>query len=321
MDEVGEMFAEMGRYELLTAEDERRLFDVSYQEQAKARSHCVGPMPFGGEVAVCDDCAGKVNLCNRCRELACSTCRERMAAAVNPIAESNLRLATHWAKKWRNSGLPFGELIAEARFGLAVSLYRFELSAGVRFATYATWWIRQRLQYLVRNRSDFPAHVPNEVIKVVALRAHLRSLLGREPTAWEMAWHDPAADMRDARRDVDAAERAMAIVDVDTFADDGLPSGLALASVPDESSAGDDAELCESIMSCLTDREKKIIVARFWEKKSLSKVGEMFGVSKERIRQLQNKALGKMRSRSYPKFAAAVGRAAKSNGRAVCVDD
>ena len=227
-------------------------------------------------------------------------------AARSRMIESNLRLVVKIAKRYVNRGLPFLDLIEEGNVGLIKAVERFKASKGCRFSTYATWWIRQSIERALTNQVRtirLPVHVSDDIDRISRVTEHLSRSLRRPPTEEELAQEtgfNPAYIRRlhSIRRKILSIDQAL---DVD--GDFTLQDKLEDPSVEDPA---DSIQLdkirrfLRSKLKVLNEREKKILDLRFglqnYEPMTLEKIGKVFGVTRERIRQIQVEALTKLQA-------------------------
>jgi RNA polymerase sigma-32 factor len=232
--------------------------------------------------------------------------------ALHKLIESHARLVVRMAWNYRRSGLPLGDLVQEGNIGLAQAAARFDPDRGVRFATYAGWWIMAEIQdFILRNSSivRFATTPTHRSLFFKLRRIRARTPLNPDGTLPSLKREEIAEDMGVALAEVERVDTSLARSDQslnatrldddgeemqDFLADGGpTPEDLAIDHVDSDLR---NAKLREA-MDELTEREKRIIVSRFLDdrKITLAEIGEEFGVSKERIRQLEGKALQKLR--------------------------
>ncbi len=292
-DSVGLYFREMGQQGLLSAIEEVELAkEIEAGQEAETRINAE---------------AAELSL-DELDQLMLT--RDMGEAARALLIRANTRLVVSIAKKYRGRGLQFLDLIQEGNVGLMKAVEKYDYRRGNRFSTYATWWIRQAVTRALANHGRtirIPAHLGGRISKLYQLAQELEQQFGRQPTAEEIAvrMELPAERVRWMLRtsrqpvhlerpvgDESDAELGDFIEDIDA-----PPPVEAVAQNMLTEEIGD-------ILDQLTPREARILRLRYGlqdgESRTLKEVGEMFGLSRERIRQLEKEALRKLR---HPNFA------------------
>ena len=226
--------------------------------------------------------------------------------ARDKMIESNLRLVVKIAKRYINRGLPFLDLIEEGNLGLIKAVERFKLSKECRFSTYATWWIRQSIERALVNQSRtirLPVHVSDEINKMLRVTREQLQKFNQEPSV-----KDVATEMG-----VNSAHvRKLMVLLKKTYSIEqpmGENNDYFLIDTIEDSSSVSPSDLLENInrydlvsewFQTLSESEKKILTLRFGlddkEPQTLDTIGRSFGVTRERIRQIEAKSLEKLRN-------------------------
>lgn len=300
-DAVGAFFKEMARYPLLKADEEvelaRRVKFLVEVEQLRDRlSKELGRYPTKLEIA-------QVLELNE-RQLEHRLHRSR--TAKRKMIRSNLRLVVSIAKRYLNRGVPFLDLIQEGALGLNRATEKFDPEKGYKFSTYAYWWIRQGITRTIANDARtirLPIHIVEKLNKLKKAHRELRKELNRNPTESELAQvleltPDQLRNLQQVRR------RSLSL---NHRVGKGEDTEL-MELLEDSSTRSPEAQMSETMMrqeissvlgDVLTEREKDIISLRYGlttgEPHTLEEVGGLFNLSRERVRQIQTKAMRKLR--------------------------
>jgi RNA polymerase sigma factor (sigma-70 family) len=287
---------DVGRHELLSKDDEARLAQ-QIEEGTRATEALTEP--------------GRVITPNERRRLRRTV--RRGAEAHDVFVQANLRLVVSIAKKYQASGLPLLDLVQDGNVGLIHAVEKFDWRKGFKFSTYATWWIRQAISRGIANTARtirLPVHANDRLALLQRMRAELEGKLGRPATRAELA---AALDIPEAK-----------VVDVMLFAvgplslseplgDDSTAELSDLVEDRSQISPCDAAMLAllpaevATLLSALNERERLILSLRYGldrgEPRTLEEVGAQLHLTRERIRQIEAKAMSKLRHPANPNFA------------------
>jgi RNA polymerase sigma factor (sigma-70 family) len=291
-DLVRRYLDELGHYPLLTAADEVELAQaIAAGRDAEAALEAAVRLPA----------ARKAEL-----EAAVAAGAE----ARRRFIQSNLRLVVSIAQRYQSSGLPMLDLIQEGNLGLMRAVEKFDWRKGFKFSTYATWWIRQAISRGIADKARtirLPAHLGDTLSTLARSSQHLLKTLGREPTPAELA-----ADTGLAVAKIESALQAVpSLVSLSASVGEDGDGELADLIADDEVEAPFDAaaaalerEALRTLLTHLSPREQEILELRFGlagdRPLTLDEVGRMFNLTRERIRQIEAKALTKLRHPCSP---------------------
>ncbi len=285
-DSVRLYLREIGQVPLLTADQEKRLAQAIEKGQI-AEQKLKSATPGTAEYRVLE-----------AQRSAGNDARQQMAAA-------NLRLVVSIAKRYRDRGLPLLDLIQEGSLGLLRAIEKFDHDKGFKFSTYATWWIKQALSRALADQSRLvrlPVHLGETLNRIQAARRQLTQSLGREPNDSELAQFLSMSEekLRELRRTAqDPVSLATPVgEEADSTLADFIPDPHAL-DADDAAASGMLRQQIATALDQLTERERRVLELRYGlsdgQPRTLEEVGRAFGVTRERVRQIEVKALRKLR--------------------------
>lgn len=300
-DAVGALFKEMSRYPLLKPSEEvelaRRIQELVALEQLQKQFELEwGRHPAKAELAVVAGLS----------EAQLESRLHQGRSAKRRMISSNLRLVVSIAKRYLNRGVPFLDLIQEGALGLNRATEKFDPQKGYKFSTYAYWWIRQGITRTIANQGRtirLPVHIIEQINKLKRYHRDLRRLLHRNPTEVELAKaleipHEQLRYLLQVRRKSLSLNHRIGVEE----------SSELLDILEDSEALSPEAQMNERMMrqdildvldNILTEREKEIVALRYGlltgEPHTLEEVSSIFNLSRERVRQIQNKAMRKLR--------------------------
>jgi RNA polymerase primary sigma factor len=304
LDELGLDTAQLD--EFYAALDEAQIEVVHAEEAEEPAAPATGEITTDALQLFLKD-IGKVPLLTAAQEVELAKRIERGDhSAKQAMVEANLRLVVSIAKRYRNQGLPFLDLIQEGTIGLVRAAEKFDYRKGFKFSTYATWWIRQAVARAIADKGRtirMPVHVVEKLNRILRAERKLRAERGREPTNEEIAreLEMPTEEVEHIRRSAQTPVSLEKPVGDDDESEFGHFLADESAPLPDElAETALQREALRSILGALSERERRVLELRYGldgqQPRTLDEVGRAFNVTRERIRQIEHQGLKKLRA-------------------------
>ena len=297
-DPVRMYLKEIGKVPLLSADEE-----IELAQKMEAGSVAVEKIPLLKErLAETGDEQEKEEIQAEIKALQLDV--DRGSDAKKRLAEANLRLVVSIAKRYVGRGMLFLDLIQEGNLGLIKAVEKFDYRKGYKFSTYATWWIRQAITRAIADQARtirIPVHMVETINKLIRVSRHLLQELGREPTPEEIA-EEMKMPVERVREILKISQEPVSLeTPIGEEEDSNLGDFIKDDNVPVPADAATFTllkEQLEEVLGTLTEREQKVLTLRFGledgRARTLEEVGKEFNVTRERIRQIEAKALRKL---------------------------
>ena len=297
-DAVKMYLKEIGRVPLLKAEEEKKIAQIVQEGDEKVNAK-IAELKAKAEEDGQDYSAQIKELENQNEEI--------VKMAKDQLITANLRLVVAIAKKYVGRGLQFLDLIQEGNMGLVKAVEKFDYTKGFKFSTYATWWIRQAITRAIADQARtirIPVHMVETINKLTRVQRQLVQELGREPTAEEISAKLDGVFTPEKVREIQKIALDPVSLETPIGEEDDSHLGDFIedkdAMSPDEYATRQQLkDEIDSVLQLLTERERKVLQFRFGlidgRNRTLEEVGREFGVTRERIRQIEAKALRKLK--------------------------
>jgi len=314
MDEFYEYLNEQGIEVIGESEDDPNMQQIAKEEEDEVEEDLSVPLgiKINDPVRMYLKEIGRVDLLSAAEEIElASRIEQGDEEAKRRLSEANLRLVVSIAKRYVGRGMLFLDLIQEGNMGLLKAVEKFDYRKGFKFSTYATWWIRQAITRAIADQARtirIPVHMVETINKLIRVQRSLLQDLGREPTPEEIGEEmdltpEKVRDILKIAQEPVSLETPIGEED-DSHLGDFIEDQEAV-SPSDHASYELLKEQLEDVLDTLTDREENVLRLRFGlddgRTRTLEEVGKVFGVTRERIRQIEAKALRKLRHPSRSK--------------------
>ncbi len=297
-DAVKMYLKEIGRVPLLKAEEEKKIAQIVQEGDEKVNAKIAELKAKSEETG--QDYSDQIKALENQND-------EIVKMAKDQLITANLRLVVAIAKKYVGRGLQFLDLIQEGNMGLVKAVEKFDYTKGFKFSTYATWWIRQAITRAIADQARtirIPVHMVETINKLTRVQRQLVQELGREPTAEEISAKLDGAFTPEKVREIQKIALDPVSLETPIGEEDDSHLGDFIedkdAMSPDEYATRQQLkDEIDSVLQLLTERERKVLQFRFGlidgRNRTLEEVGKEFGVTRERIRQIEAKALRKLK--------------------------